>query len=171
MKASTKAFIFLVIACLLGAGIYSVNRLISVKKALHSKIQRRPDLSQVRFIQNGKLVQQALTEKPTLLILFNSGCEHCQAEATQIHKRYREFAAANVVMLTSESLQDAQSFVQHFGLDSLGMISVGTLSADQVYNAFGHTSFPHLYLYGPDGNLRNEYQGETKIDALLAALK
>jgi hypothetical protein len=47
---------------------------------------------------------------------------------------------------------------------------VGTLTPEESYKAFGPTSVPHLFIYGPDKELRKEFKGETKIDALLKYL-
>ena len=108
-----------------------------------------------------------IDDKPTLIILFNSECEHCQYEAEQLQKRHREFTRASVYLLTTESHARAQAFARHFGLDTLNMMHVGTLTREEAYRAFGPTSVPHLFIYGPDRQLRKEYKGETKIDALL----
>ncbi|WP_460908117.1 hypothetical protein [Spirosoma areae] len=47
---------------------------------------------------------------------------------------------------------------------------MGTLTREESYRAFGPTSVPHIFIYGPDRQLRKEYKGETKIDALLQYL-
>ena len=108
--------------------------------------------------------------KPTLIILFNSECEHCQYEAEQLQKRHYEFVETNIYMLTTETPARAYRFARHYGLDSLAMVHVGTLTQEEAYKAFGPSTVPHVFIYNSDGQLRKEFKGETKIDALLSQL-
>lgn len=145
-----------------------MHQKLSAKDEQAAKLQQRPDLSAVHFVHNSNSTM--IDGKPTLIILFNSDCEHCQYEAGQLQKRHQEFARASVYLLTTETPVRAQAFARHYGLDSLAMMHVGTLTPEESYKAFGPTSVPHLFIYGPDRQLRKEYKGETKIDALLKYL-
>ena len=167
MKRFLKIGLLLLIAGILGGTVFKMKQTLSAKNEQAAKLQQRPNLSAVHFIANSKNTPTMIDGKPTLIILFNSECEHCQYEAEQLQKRHREFAQASVYLLTTEAPIRAHAFARHYGLDSLAMMHVGTLTREEAYSAFGPTSVPHLFIYGPDGQLRKQYKGETKIDALL----
>ena len=169
MKQVLKFSLLLLIAGLLGGALFSVKQTLSAKSEQAAKIQQRPDLSPVQFLRNS--APATLKDTPTLIVLFNPDCDHCQYEAEQLQERHREFARAGVYLLTTETPARAQAFARHYGLDTLAMMHVGTLSREESYLMFGPTSVPHIFIYSPDGSLRKEYKGETKIDALLPYLK
>ncbi|MCU0447023.1 MAG: redoxin domain-containing protein [Microscillaceae bacterium] len=50
--------------------------------------------------------------KPTLLIYFNSECEHCQYEATELVKNSSRLKSANVVLVSSEPIRKIKAFYQ-----------------------------------------------------------
>ena len=147
-----------------------MQQTLSSKEALVAKLQYRPSLSKAQFIKTAHTPPLMIDGKSTLIILFDPDCEHCQYEAEQLQKHHRELAHANVYLLTTQSYARAYTFAHHYGLDTLAMMHVGTLTRDESYRLFGPTSVPHLFIYGSDGQLRKEYKGETKIEALLNAL-
>ena len=169
MKQVVKFSLSLLIAGLLGGAVFSMKQTLSAKSEQAARIQQRPDLSRFGFLRNSGPATSS--SKPTLIILFNPDCEHCQYEAEQLQKRHREFAHASVCLLTTETPARAQAFARQYGLDTLAMMHVGTLPREESYRTFGPTSVPHIFIYGADGNLRKEFKGETKIDALLPHLK
>lgn len=170
MRRFLKIGLLLLLTGIIGGAVFNMNQTLSAKSEQATKLQQRPNLSVVRFISNSKNTPTMIDGKPTLIVLFNSECEHCQYEAEQLQKRHREFAQASVYLLTNETHARAQAFARHYGLDSLAMMHVGTLTREESYSAFGPTSVPHLFIYGADGQLRKEYKGETKIEALLKHL-
>jgi peroxiredoxin len=168
MKRIIKSGLLFFIAAIITGAVFKMQQTLSTKNEQAAKLRQRPTLSAVHFVSTS--LAPMIDGKPTLIILFNSECEHCQYEAGQLQKRHQEFARASVYLLTTEPPVRAQAFARQYGLDTLSMMHVGTLTQEESYKAFGPTSVPHLFIYGPDGQLRKEYKGETKIDALLKYL-
>ena len=169
MKRIGKISLLLLVAGLIGSAVFMMTQTLAEKNKQAAKLQQRPRLAGVHFIPANK-TPTMIDGKPTLIILFNSECEHCQYEAGQLQKRHREFAHAGVYLLMTEPYARAQAFARTYGLDTLDMMHVGTLTGEEAYRAFGPTSVPHLFIYGPDGQLRKEYKGETKLEAVLPYL-
>lgn len=169
MKRIFKSGLLFLIAVVIVGAVVNMRQMVAAKNEQATKRQQRPDLSVVQYTHNPTTTM--IDGKPTLIILFNSDCEHCQYEASQLQKRHQEFARANVYLLTTETPIRAQSFAHTYGLDTLPMMHVGTLTPEEAYKVFGPTSVPHLFIYGPDGQLRKEYKGETKIEALTKYLQ
>ena len=168
MRQCIRIALLSVIVLVIGGAVFTMNKTLTAKEERSNQLQQRPDLSAVRFLRNP--TPAMLNNKPTLIILFNPDCEHCQYEAEQLQRRHGEFANAGVYMLTTETPVRADAFARQYGLDTLPAMHVGTLSREESYRLFGPTSVPHIFIYGPTGQLKKEYKGETKIDALLAHL-
>ena len=169
MKRFLKIGLLLLIAGIIGGAVIKMKQTLSVKSVQAAKLHRRPDLSTVHFFREPELSLRK--GKPDLIILFNPDCEHCQYEAVQLQKYHQELTRSNVYLLTTETADRTHAFSHKYGLDTLAMIHIGTLSQEESYQMFGPTLVPHIFIYGPDGNLREEYKGETKIDAILTHLK
>lgn len=169
MKQILKSGLLVLIAAIIAGAVVHMRQTLSAKSEQAAKLQQCPNLSAVHYVYNPNPTM--IDGKPTLIILFNSDCEHCQYEARQLQKRHQEFAKASVYLLTTETPIHAQSFAHTYGLDTLAMMHVGTLTQEESYKAFGPTSVPHLFIYGPDGKLRKEYKGETRIEALTKYLQ
>jgi thiol-disulfide isomerase/thioredoxin len=54
--------------------------------------------------------------KPTLVIYFNSECEHCQYEATELVKNAPKLESSNVVLVSSEAISKIKAFYQKYNL-------------------------------------------------------
>jgi len=168
MKRYLKIGLLVLIAGLLLGAVFTMRQTLTVKDALAAQLQHRPDLSAVRFLREPNTAM--LDNKPTLIVLFDPDCEHCQYEAAQMQQQPSAFAGAAVYWLTTQTPARADAFARQYGLDSLAMMHVGTLTREESYRAFGPTSVPHLFIYGPDGQLRKEYEGEVKIEAVVRYL-
>lgn len=171
MKRAIKIGVLLLVVGLLGWAGFSMKQTLAAKEQRTQQIQQRPDLNAVHFVT--KQLHNSTTMlngKPTVIILFDPDCEHCQYEAEQLSKRNAEFSNASVYLLTTQTPGRARAFARHYGLDTLAMMHVGTLSPEESRVVFGPTSVPHLFIYGADGRLRKEFKGETKIESLLKYL-
>lgn len=93
--------LLVVIAGLIAGAVFKMNQTLSAKEAIASKLQHRPSLSTAQFIKTAHPPPLMIDGKPTLIILFDPDCEHCQYEAEQLQKHHREFAQANVYLLTT----------------------------------------------------------------------
>jgi hypothetical protein len=168
MKRYLKIGLIGLVLAILGIGTFQISQTLSAKDALSVQLRHQPDLSVVRYVQHPE--PDMLDNKPTVIVLFNPDCEHCQYEATQMRQHQTDFVRAGVYWLTTESAGRARAFARQFGLDSLPTMHVGTLTRDESYRLFGATGVPHLFIYGSDGQLRKEYKGEVKIEAVLRYL-
>ncbi|MCA4893610.1 MAG: redoxin domain-containing protein [Cytophagales bacterium] len=107
---------------------------------------------------------------PTIIILFNTTCEHCQYEATEIKKSIDFFSQVRVLMISSETIEVIKAFGDQYGLTNKPSITFAKISPDDVFETFGSVSIPHIFIYGKDRKLIKEFKGETKIDAILQYL-
>lgn len=114
---------------------------------------------------------QSLPEKPLVLIHFNSGCEHCQYEASSIKASVEQFNSVHLIFFSSESITLIRQFSDHYGLNEYSNIHFTKINATDAAATLGTLAVPHIFVYGADRKLINEFRGETKPEAILKHLQ
>ncbi len=123
-------------------------------------------------LQNNFFTNDSLTKsQPTLLLFFNTTCEHCQYETEQIIKNNASFSNSNVLFISRQSKNDIQLFDSTYQLSKYSFIKLLRDSTDYSYKIFGINSFPSSIVYNADGKLVKSFKGETKIEVIISALK
>lgn len=140
------------------------------KKRLNDQVSNFVHIETLRPTYVKGLFEEPSKGANVLVILFRPDCEYCTDEVNQIVRKYSAFEKHRLYFFTEVSRQETVRFIQERGLAPLPNVAVGILSHDAFYKAFGPTSVPHLFIYGPDGQLRHEFRGETKIETILEAL-
>jgi thiol-disulfide isomerase/thioredoxin len=107
---------------------------------------------------------------PIVIILFNTTCEHCQYEATELKKSMASFSHVSVLMISSEPIKTIGAFAEQYGLHTEPSVTFAKINPDDVYQTFGSISIPHIFIYGKDRRLIIEFKGETKMEAILKHL-
>lgn len=143
--------------------VYSIIEKQASKKTITAKIQSAPvnvtlfTLDSTRF--------SFPVAKPVVLILFNSTCEHCQYELSQIKARIEDFKELELVFLSSEPIAAIKQAAAPF--ESVGNATFVKINPKDVYENFGTVRFPTILIYSTQGKLVKEFKGETKIEAIL----
>lgn len=105
------------------------------------------------------------TGKPVVLILFNSTCEHCQYELSQINAEINSFNNIELVFLSSEPIPAIkQSALPFEGNRNVNFVKI---NPEDVFDNFGTVRYPTILIYGTNGRLIKEFKGETKVEAIL----
>jgi thiol-disulfide isomerase/thioredoxin len=113
---------------------------------------------------------RALPAKPIVLIYFNSGCEHCQYEASVINDSAEKFNNAELIFFSAEKITAIRQFASKYGLNEHLNIHFTKINFSDVADILGILAVPHIFIYGPDRKLRKEFKGETRPQAILKYL-
>jgi hypothetical protein len=76
----------------------------------------------------------------TVLILFNSTCEHCQAEIKDIKAHHILFNETTIAFISTEPLEAINTFASDLNLGSFGNMKWYQISHDDLYKHFGTVS-------------------------------
>jgi len=109
--------------------------------------------------------------RPTILVLFNSQCEHCQYETKSILSNIGAFEGVQLVFVSEESMDQVENFGKAYGLIGLPKITLGRADITHLIDLFKTISYPNIFIYGSDGKLIKEFKGETRIDLILELLE
>lgn len=148
-------FFVLVVGCM---GYISVKKL-GRKKDIQNK---QSDLA----LMLNQLGQTESDIKPsTILLFFNSECEHCQWEMEEISNKINEFDQHQLLLVSFEPEQEAIAFLKHYNLSNHYVRS----SPEKVIASFSG-GVPQTLIY-KEGKLVKHFNGEVKIEAILDSIK
>lgn len=147
--------------------VYSIVEKVYAKKSVQNKIQ---NLSVAQLFKMDSTQFQMTSGRPILLVFFNSQCEYCQYELTELKKNLSSFEAVSVLLMSSENIATIKEAAQKFELAASPNAEFVKINRDDVFENYGSLSVPHLFLYGADRKLIKEFKGETKIEAILQYL-
>ena len=101
----------------------------------------------------------------TILIFFNSECEHCQWEMEEIGKNIDQFYQHRLMLTSFEPENEAISFLKNHGLSDYYVKS----SPEKVMSSFSG-GVPQTLIYRK-GKLVRHFKGEVKIEAIIKVLE
>ena len=106
-----------------------------------------------------------------MLMLFSPGCSHCRVETDSLLKNIDKFANIRIVMATTMPFEDMVSFIREFKLNEYPNIVVGRDEQFFIPVYFGVSHLPFLAFYDKKKTLISVFEGDMKIDNILAELK
>lgn len=165
MKKNIFKFTFFIILISVASFLLSmIYRKIENKKVVTERIKT---LSKVQLIgiDNQPFMFES-ADVYTVLLFFNSECDHCQNEAVQIKKNLHLFTKARITFISTEPLETIKNFAKKYELNKIENIRFGHTESNQITKEFGVVSFPTIFIYDKKGILVKQYKGETKIEAI-----
>ena len=165
-----KSLLLLSVTILLATAmsiLYATFEKLDARRLTQQKLKSLPqfalfDLDSARFYLN--------SDRKTILIYFNSECGNCQYELEEIIKNKKSFKDSDIVLISSEWISTIKSFAEKNCSSDLINIRFTKINGEQVDETFGSSLVPQIFIYGYDGALIKQFQGETKIDAILPYL-
>lgn len=109
-------------------------------------------------------------DRRTILIYYDSECDHCQNEIKEISTNMDFFKDMDIVFMSSELISAIKSFKEksrQLASDNIRFTKINKAEADKT---FGSLVVPQIFIYGTEGNLVRKFGGETKIGTLLQYL-
>lgn len=163
-------FLFLVLAAIGYLG-FSIFDQLQEKQAVKERIATLPEFSVVGL--DGKTVQsnKAALQVPLILTYFSTHCEFCRAEISSMKQHQALQEETNIFLVSDEPSGMLKKFASEFELDSLQSIQVFQDHSKQVKELFGVKGVPSTFVYGRNGNLLQDFQGETKAELLFSTIQ
>lgn len=127
-----------------------------------------PDLTVTRLDRSPLRIKEV--KGPSVLVLFQPDCDHCQRETKEIKANLSAFQGYTLYFISNYPLPALQQFAQEYGLDQAPNVIFASTSIDAILNTLGPQPSPALYIYNDQGKLVNKFLGETPIGQILPAL-
>ncbi len=109
--------------------------------------------------------------KNTVFILFDPNCGHCQQETSQLSKNYDKIKGINIYFVSMNDPALMASFLETFGKELVDKPNIEVLydrNQDFIQKFHVPKQFPASYVYGPDGRLKNNWDGDKPLEFVLA---
>jgi thiol-disulfide isomerase/thioredoxin len=108
--------------------------------------------------------------RPTVIMLFNPTCGHCQ-DQLELMLTMPELTAANVILTSSETLDKIKVFYDKFHLEKYPLIHIGKDYKYFFGGFYQPKTIPVLAFYNKQQQLVYFNQGSVKKKEILDALK
>lgn len=107
------------------------------------------------------------SSKDKLLVLFNSDCDHCDYQITELINNALKLNKLLVFFISSEPISTLKKYGEKFSITRFENIRMFNLDFTSLTETFDSSITPTLYLYNSDNTLVKQYKGETPLDILL----
>lgn len=171
MPPTRKKLGLLLILCLLiGGGVLTFLSFKKIKKKekIAATLTTLPKFKAINL--DSVSFEPKQNDKPIVIIYFNSDCEHCQSEATEIVKNQERFINTQILMLSSESLTKIKDFATKYKVLGIKNLQIAQISSKIAVENLGFKAIPHILIYDAKSNLQKQFVGKTKIEAILKYL-
>ncbi len=105
--------------------------------------------------------------KPTIIIHFNTTCEHCQAFANQLYSYSKRLDQTQILFVSEEDYHQIREFRLKYHLDSLPFVKFLKSKNDNCYNLFKSRSIPSFLFYNKNKKLIKKIEGEVKVESFV----
>ncbi len=155
--------IFFFIGCL-----WSCNQTKNTLRETTQEINELPFLSYETV--KGEIFTTRELPGSSILILFNTECDHCQREAKEISEHIDAFKNYKLLFIAADSIHHIENFSKTYNLSDKPNISFGRAGYQDVFINFGSIPTPSLYIYSSERKLVKSFLGETPVEELLKYL-
>jgi hypothetical protein len=144
------------------------------RKAKEDSEKKAPTVNDLPAMQitllNGTKLSTKELALPSILILFQPDCDHCQREAQQISENLAAFKKYTLYFISSASEVSVQKFAQDYALTEKDNVLFGVTTVSGILDNFGPIQAPSIYIYSDQGKRVQEFNGEVAIEVVLKYL-
>ncbi|MCH5598137.1 peroxiredoxin family protein [Niabella ginsengisoli] len=165
-----KRLIILLLLIVVGFLGYKIISTINKKANTEERIAKLPAFT-FYTLNNIVFANDSLSKnKSTVVIYFNTGCEHCQYETEQIIKHTDQLKHANFLLASVQPINELKKFDSTYHLSSYPFIKLVNDKDNIMRNIFGANTVPTIFIYDTNNRLIKKYTGEVKIEAIVKAI-
>lgn len=106
----------------------------------------------------------------SIIILFNTDCDHCQHEATEIKEKAEFFKEYQLYFIAADSIHQIQKFSQTYGLADKPNMHFGRAEFNDVFMNFGSIPTPAIYIYSREKKFVKSFLGQTPVEEIIKFL-
>ena len=168
-KRIFKISAILIVGALISYMTFRIIKTANAKKEAAESINTLPDF-EFYTLKNEPFTKGSLEDnKPVAVLLFNTECDHCHYEIQGILKNINSFRAMQTLMISGESADPIEKFVNMYKLADYPEIKVLRDKGGERLKRFGTESSPTVFIYDQSQRFSKKYVGETKPEAILKA--
>lgn len=164
MKLRGFVFGLIAVAMSLFVGCTKPEKTEAVKEQPKQEVNELPYLDFVDLTA-GRTSTRALPGN-SVIILFNTDCDHCQHEAEEINNKADVFKNYQLYFIAADSIHIIQKFSEKYGLADNANVHFGRAEYNDVFTNFGSVPTPAIYIYSRERKLVKSFLGQTQIEEI-----
>ena len=165
MNLKTIIHLFLFLSTV---GLWSCNQSKKTDEATKPEINELPYLTY--FTLEGDSVSTRNLAGGSILILFNTECDHCQREAKEISEKMEAFKNYELLFIAADSVHKIDNFSKTYNLADKPNVKFGRADYQDVFMHFGSIPTPSVYIYSRERKFVKSFLGETPVEELIKYL-
>lgn len=143
----------------------------SAKKPVENPKQEINELPYLDYkTLNGEPASTRTLPGGSILILFNTECDHCQREAKEISEKSQAFSNYEILFIAADSVHQIANFAKTYNLTDKSNIKFGRAEYQDVFINFGSIPTPAIYVYNRERKFVKSFMGETPVEELIKYL-
>ena len=172
MRQTLKFIIIALLLAVVGFLIYNVATGYKSRKEVEQRIQTLPDIAFKSITGASVNLHSFDKTKPLVIIYFHPECEHCHYEAKEIGQNATAFKNCQLVMVTADdSTKRVEQFCNTHNLWEVDNIEILFDRENLFKKTFGKAIIPSVYIYSKTRELKKQFLGETKPEAIIKEMQ
>ncbi len=168
MKKIIKISLLLFFAFAILFLTYKIFVSLSIKENAQRKILKLPsDGSFKNLNQTIFSFSDIIPNRELIIVHFNSECDYCMNEISDIIKQSKLIQDKNVLLISSEKNEVLEKLYYEKNLNKYTFIKILRDDNHTFLNLFGTNAFPITLVYDKNLQLKKKYNGEASIDAII----
>jgi thiol-disulfide isomerase/thioredoxin len=108
--------------------------------------------------------------KATVFIIFSPDCSHCQHETELLLKDIQKFKNTQIVMISYLPYPEMMKFYKVYNIAKYPKITMAHDTKFFFPVFFKVQNLPSIFVYDKQGNFKKSFEGDVKMDSILAEL-
>lgn len=152
----------------------SIITLWSCNQSKKSNEIAKPEINELPYLTyqtlKGDTVSTRSLPGSSILILFNTECDHCQRAAKEISEKIEAFKNYELLFIAADSVHKIDNFSITYDLASKPNVKFGRAEYQEVFMNFGSIPTPSFYIYSREKKFVKSFLGETPVEELIKYL-
>ena len=163
------ALLFGLVAAFMYLG-YGILHKLSTKKAIAERVAQLPAFQFVDLAGRA-FTQQDLANKPTWLLYFDSTCEFCQMEISDLEHHQDKLREVQLVLISAESKEVLEKFSRKYSFTQHPNVKVVQDTSHHCQERLGLLSTPSSLVYDASGHLIKKVNGVMKTEKIIELIQ
>lgn len=114
--------------------------------------------------------RENLKNKPTIFMIFDPGCDHCQRETDSIIAHISRFKKVQIIMITYLAHQDMMNFYRDYKIANYPLITMGSDPKFFFPTYFEVRNLPSIFIYDKKRRFKKSFEGTVNLNKITEAL-